>query len=77
MFSEKSFFLPDHGLGGFFGNFIANKFFLKDNNFSIYISLALIAITIFFIYLSLDLKRDEWKTFLLKFFTFLNYLPKT
>ncbi len=39
--SEKSFFLPDHGLGGFFGNFITNKFFLKDNNFSIYISLAI------------------------------------
>jgi len=73
--SEKSFFLPDHGLGGFFGNFITNKFFLKDNNFSMYISLALIALTIFFIYLSLDLKKDEWKIFFLKFFTLLNYLP--
>jgi S-DNA-T family DNA segregation ATPase FtsK/SpoIIIE len=73
--SEKSFFLPDHGLGGFFGNFITNKFFLKDNNFSMYISLALIALTIFFIYLSLDLKKDEWKIFFLKFFIFLNYLP--
>jgi len=73
--SEKSFFLPDHGLGGFFGNFITNKLFLKDNNFSIYISLVLIALIIFFIYLSLDLKRDEWKIFFLKFFTLLNYLP--
>jgi len=73
--SEKSFFLPDHGLGGFFGNFITNKFFLKYNNFSIYISLAFISLTIFFIYLSLDLKRDEWKIFFLKFFTLLNYLP--
>jgi len=73
--SEKSFFLPDHGLGGFFGNFITSKFFLKDNNFSMYISLVLIALTIFFIYLSLDLKKDEWKIFFLKFFTLLNYLP--
>jgi len=73
--SEKSFFLPDHGLGGFFGNFITNKLFLKDNNFSIYISLVLIALIIFFIYLSLDLKKDEWKIFFLKFFTLLNYLP--
>jgi len=72
--SEKSFFLPDHGLGGFFGNFITNKLFLKDNNFSIYISLVLIAIIIFFIYLSLDLKRDEWKIFFLKFFSLFNYL---
>jgi S-DNA-T family DNA segregation ATPase FtsK/SpoIIIE len=75
MISEKSFFLPDHGLGGFFGNFITNKFFLKNNNLIMYISLVLIALTIFFIYLSLDLKRDEWKIFFLKFFTLLNYLP--
>jgi len=73
--SEKSFFLPDHGLGGFSGNFITNKFFLKNNDFSMYISLVLLALTILFIYLSLDLKRDEWKIFFLKFFTFLNYLP--
>ena len=73
--SEKSFFLPDHGLGGFFGNFITSKFFLKDNTFSIYISFLFITLAIFFIYLSLDLKRDEWKIFFLKFFTLLNYLP--
>jgi len=71
---EKSFFLPDHGLGGFFGNFIASKFSLKDNTFSIYISLLFITLAVFFIYLSLDLKRDEWRVFLLKFFTLLNYL---
>jgi len=75
MISEKSFFLPDHGLGGFFGNFITSKFFLKDNTFSIYISFLFITLAIFFIYLSLDLKRDEWKIFFLKFFTLLNYLP--
>jgi len=73
--SEKSFFLPDHGLGGFFGNFITSKFFLKDNNFSIYISLVLTAFTILFIYLSLDLNRDEWKIIFLKFLLFLSYIP--
>jgi len=71
---EKSFFLPDHGLGGFFGNFIAKKFSLKDNTFSIYISLLFVTLAVFFIYLSLDLKKDEWKLFFLKFFTLFNYL---
>jgi len=72
--SEKSFFLPDHGLGGFFGNLITNKFSLKENAFSIYISLLFITLTFFLIYLSLDLKRNEWIFFLSKFFTFFNYL---
>jgi len=72
---EKSFFLPDHGLGGFFGNFIANKFSLKDNAFSIYISLLFLTFAIFSIYLSLDLKKDKCKLFFLKFFALLNYLP--
>jgi S-DNA-T family DNA segregation ATPase FtsK/SpoIIIE len=73
---EQSFWLPDNGFGGFVPGFISEKIGLKNNSFSIYLSIIFLSISIGFFYMSAGLNIQEWKVISINTNKLLSFLPK-
>ena len=73
---EQSFWLPDNGFGGFVSGFISEKIGLKNNSFSIYLSIIFLSLSIRFFYMSAGLNIQEWKVIFININKSLSFLPK-
>jgi len=73
---EQSFWLPDNGFGGFVASFISEKIGLKNNSFSIYLSIIFLSLSIGFFYMSAGLNIQEWKIIFINSNKLLSFLPK-
>ena len=73
---EQSFWLPDNGFGGFVAGFISEKIGLKNNSFSIYLSIIFLSLSIGFFYMSAGLNIQEWKIIFINSNKLLSFLPK-
>ena len=73
---EQSFWLPDNGFGGFVSGFISEKIGLKNNSFSIYLSIIFLSLSIGFFYMSAGLNIQEWKVIFINTNKLLSFLPK-
>ena len=76
LLSEKSFWLPDNGLGGFVGNYISESLSLNNSIYKNFISIFFLIGSFFAFYFSAGLNLSEWKLVFIKAYYYISFFPK-
>ena len=76
LISEKSFWLPDNGLGGFVGNYISESLSLNNSIYKNFISIFFLIGSFFAFYFSAGLNLSEWKLVFIKAYYYISFFPK-
>jgi DNA segregation ATPase FtsK/SpoIIIE, S-DNA-T family len=74
--NEKSFWLPDNGLGGFVGNYISESLSLNNSIYKNFISIFFLIGSFFAFYFSAGLNLSEWKLVFIKAYYYISFFPK-